>query len=193
MKLLYDFFPIILFFIAYKMYGIYVATAVAMIAGVVQVAGGWFKNRRVEKMHLVSLGLLLVFGGATLLLQDPLFIKWKPTIVNWLFAAVFLGSQFIGEKPLIERMMSSVLKAPPTIWQRLNLAWVLFFIASGVANIYVAYHFSEETWVNFKLFGLMGMTFVFIIGQGVYLARYAEPVPEEQDPEPAVQEPENRA
>ena len=193
MKLLFDFLPILLFFVAYKMAGIYVATAVAIAATIIQVGITWLRSRKLETMHMVSLGLIVVFGGATLWLQNPLFIMWKPTILYVLFGVAFLGSQFIGEKPLIERMMSSVLKAPPTIWQRLNLAWVLFFIASGVANIYVAYHFSEETWVNFKLFGLMGMTFVFIIGQGVYLARYAEPVPEEQAPEPAVQEPENRA
>ncbi|HSH85231.1 MAG TPA: septation protein A [Guyparkeria sp.] len=174
MKFLFDFFPILLFFAAYHLEGIYVATAVAMIASMVQIAAGWLLWRKLERMHWISALLIMLFGGMTLILQNPLFIMWKPTIVNWLFALVFLGSAFVGEKPLVQRMMEHVIQVPRTIWHRVNLAWVGFFLLSGVANIWVAYQFPEAVWVNFKLFGLMGMTFVFMILQGLYLGLYAE-------------------
>ncbi len=208
MKFLFDFFPILLFFIAYKLYGIYPATAVAIGASFLQVFAFWLKQRRFEKMHLITLALIVVLGGATLLLQDKTFFMWKPTAVNWLFAAVFLGSQFIGKKPIIERMMAHAIEAPKQIWQRLNIAWVAFFIAMGLANLYVAnFYFQaeqalthaagksvdleqcdslngqllelcqhaklmEEEWVNFKLFYMMGLTFLFVIAQAFYLARH---------------------
>jgi len=174
MKFLFDLFPIVLFFIAYKMYDIYVATAVAIGAAFVQTGLFWLKNRRFEKMHLITLAILVVFGGLTLILRDPVFIKWKPTVVNWLFGATFLGSRFIGDKTLVERMMSHAITAPVPVWQRLNWAWVLFFISMGILNIYVAFNFSEATWVNFKLFGMMGLTLVFVFGQAFYLSRYME-------------------
>ncbi|MEE9493934.1 MAG: septation protein A [Gammaproteobacteria bacterium] len=177
MKFLYDFFPILLFFIAYKMYDIYVATAVAIAAAFVQTVGYWLKHRRFEKMHLVTFGLLAFFGGLTLILKDPVFIKWKPTVINWLFAVVFTGSIWIGKKPMIERMMSHAIQVDQPIWNRLNWAWVVFFISMGVINLYVAFNYDEDTWVNFKLFGMMGLTFVFVIGQALYLSRY---MPEEK-------------
>ena len=174
MKFLFDLFPIILFFIAYKMYDIYVATAVAIAAAFVQTGLFWLKNRRFEKMHLITLAILIVFGGLTLILRDPVFIKWKPTVVNWLFGATFMGSRFIGDKTLVERMMSHAITAPVAVWQRINWAWVIFFISMGILNIYVAYNYSEEAWVNFKLFGMMGLTLVFVFGQAFYLSRYME-------------------
>ena len=174
MKFLYDFFPILLFFIAYKMYDIYVATAVAMAAAAVQTFAFWLKYRRFEKMHLVTLALLLVFGGLTLLLHDPVFIKWKPTVINWLFAIVFMGSHWIGDKPLVERMMSHAIQAPLPVWLRLSWMWVTFFVGIGLLNLYVAFNYSEEAWVNFKLFGMLGITFAFVIGQAFYLSRYIE-------------------
>jgi intracellular septation protein len=174
MKFLFDLFPIILFFIAYKMYDIYVATTVAIAAAFVQTGLFWLKNRRFEKMHLITLGILVVFGGLTLILRDPVFIKWKPTVVNWLFGATFMGSRFIGDKTLVERMMSHAITAPVAVWQRINWAWVIFFISMGILNIYVAYNYSEEAWVNFKLFGMMGLTLVFVFGQAFYLSRYME-------------------
>jgi len=174
MKLLYDFFPILLFFIAYKIFDIYVATGVAMAAAAVQTFAFWFKHRRFEKMHLVTLGLLLVFGGLTLILHDPVFIKWKPTVINWLFAIVFLGSHWIGDKPLVERMMSHAMQAPRPVWLRLSWMWVTFFVGIGLLNLYVAFTYSEETWVNFKLFGMLGITFAFVIGQAFYLSRYIQ-------------------
>ena len=213
MKLLLDFFPILLFFIGYKLAGIYVATAVAIGAAILQVSWVWWRHRQVEKMHLATLALLMIFGGMTLALHDPIFVMWKPSLVNWLFAIVFLGSHFVGDKTIIERMMSQAVALPAAIWPRLNLLWAVFFLLSGAANLYVVYDYSgfhaaqqgllataglaevdlarcaeqftggllaqcqdaqarEETWVNFKLFGMMGMTLAFVIAQGLYLARH---------------------
>lgn len=181
MKILFDFFPILLFFVAYKLYGIYAATATAIVATVAQVALYWLRHRRVEKMHLITLAIIVVFGGATLLLHNPVFIKWKPTVAYWLFAVTFLGSQFIGEKCVIERMMGHAFQTTRGVWAKLNLAWVVFFIAMGFANLYVAFNYAEATWVNFKLFGLMGLTFVFVLGQGVVLSRYMQEPPDHEE------------
>ena len=174
MKFLFDLFPIILFFIAYKMFDIYVATAVAIGAAAVQTGLYWLKHRKFEKMHVITLGILVVFGGLTLALHDPVFIKWKPTVVNWLFGVVFLASSFFGKATLVERMMSHAIQAPKRIWTRLNLAWVVFFLFMGLINLYVAFNFSEDTWVNFKLFGMMGLTLLFVFAQAFYLSRYME-------------------
>jgi len=179
MKLLYDFFPVLLFFLSYKIYGIYVATAVAMVAAFLQTTGYWLKYRRFETMHLVTLGMMLVLGGATLFFQNPVFIKWKPTVVNWLFASTFLGSHWIGEKTIVERMLKAQVELPGFVWIRLSLTWVVFFILSGTINLYVAYNFSEESWVNFKLFGMMGLTISFILLQTIYISRYIKE--EQQD------------
>lgn len=181
MKFLIDFFPILLFFVAYKTSGIYVATAVAMLASLAQTGWHWFRHGKAETMHLVTLGLLLVFGGMTLAFQDPVFIKWKPTLVNWLFAIAFVLSPLFGGRLLIERMMGHAIKLPQAIWQRLNLAWSLFFALLGGLNLYVAYHYDEATWVNFKLFGLMGLTFAFIIAQSFYMARHVQEQAEDPD------------
>ena len=180
MKLLFDLFPVILFFIAYKLYGIYTATAVAIAASVLQVAYVYIKNKKVEKMHLITLGLIVVLGGATLILQDEAFIKWKPTVVNWGFAIVFFGSHFIGKKPIIRRMMDQAIALPDHAWNVLSSMWILFFIFSGIVNIYVAYNYDTDTWVNFKLFGLMGLTIAFIIAQGFYISRYMQDMEEEK-------------
>ncbi len=177
MKLLYDLFPILLFFIAYKMYGIYAATVVAIAASFVQVGGFWLKHRRFENMHLITLVLLVVFGGLTLFLQDETFIKWKPTIINWLLGLVFFGSQLMGKKTLVERMMGASIELSATLWSRINLAWSVFFIFLGFANLYVMYNFDTDTWVNFKLFGLTGLTLVFMLGQGLYLVRHMKHQP----------------
>lgn len=182
MQLLFDLFPVILFFAAFKLAGIYVATGVAIAASIAQVAWVWLRRRRVEAMHLITLGLIVVLGGATLLLQDEMFIKWKPSVVNWLFAAVFLGSQFVGEKPLVRRFMESKVELPAFVWIRLNLSWVAFFTLLGFANLFVVYRFDTETWVNFKLFGMMGLTVAFVLVQALYLARY---IPEGSENTPA--------
>lgn len=172
MKLLFDFFPIALFFAAYKLYDIYTATIVAISACVVQVAYAWMRHKKVAPMYLISLVLVSVFGGLTLYLQDEMFIKWKPTAINALFALVFLGSHWIGEKTMIERMMGGNISLPAPIWKRLNLSWVLFFITVSITNVVVLYRFDTSTWVNFKLFGMLGMTLVFVLLQSIYLARY---------------------
>ncbi|WP_260291543.1 septation protein A [Sedimenticola hydrogenitrophicus] len=183
MKFLSDLFPVILFFIAYKMYDFYVATVVIIVATLAQVGYNWIRHHKVEKMHLVTLLLVLLFGGLTLYLQDPLFLKWKPTVVNWLFAIAFVGSHFIGNRPLVERMMSKSVTLPAPVWSRLNVAWSLFFITMGAVNLYVAFNFSEAAWVNFKLFGMMGMTFLFIILQAFYLAKYISETEQKTTPE----------
>jgi len=184
MKFLFDLFPIILFFVAYKMYDIYVATAVAIAAAFVQTGLFWLKTRRFEKMHVITLGILIVFGGLTLALRDPVFIKWKPTVVNWLFAAAFVGARMFSKTSLIERMMGHAITVPAAVWDRLNWAWVLFFVAVGIINLYVAFSYSEETWVNFKLFGMMGLTLVFVFAQAFYLGRYMQPAESTETSEP---------
>ena len=172
MKLLFDFFPIILFFVAYKIYGIYAATVVAIVAALLQVGFSWFKNRKVENMHLVTLVLIVVLGGATLYLQDERFIKWKPTVINWLFGLAFLGSQLIGKYTFIERMMKENITLPQVIWRRLNLSWVLFFFVLGFANLFVIYNYDTDTWVNFKLFGMLGLTIAFVVLQALVLSKF---------------------
>ena len=172
MKMLADLFPVILFFVAYQLFDIYVATQVAIAAAVLQVAYNRLRYKKIESMHWVTLGLLVVFGGLTLALRDPTFIKWKPTVVNWLFAAAFLFSQFFMQRGLLQRMMDHAVTLPDLAWGRLNTAWVAFFFAMGVINLYVAYNFSEQVWVNFKLFGFLGLTLVFMLAQGFYLARF---------------------
>lgn len=174
MKLLFDFLPILLFFIAYKISGIYVATAVAIIVSCVQVGFCWYKFRRIEHLLLITLLLIVVLGGATLFLHNTLFFQWKPTIVNWLFAITFLGSQFIGHKPVIQRMLEKNVNLPTSIWRRLNISWALFFLIMGIANLYVVYHYDQDTWVNFKLFGMLGLTVLFVLVQAIYLARHIE-------------------
>lgn len=175
MKMLADLFPVILFFIAYQAYDIYIATAVAIAAAAIQVLYIKLRGRKVETAQWVTLGLLVVFGGLTLALRDPTFIKWKPTVVNWLFAAAFLLSQLFMQRSLLRRMMDHAVTLPDAIWTRLNIAWIVFFFAMGVVNLYVAYNFSEEVWVNFKLFGFLGLTVVFMLAQGFYLARHMQP------------------
>ena len=180
MKLLFDFLPLILFFAAFKLYDIWVATGVIMVATLAQVAYSKLRHKKVEKMHLWVLGVVIVLGGLTLLFGDERFLKWKPTIVNWAFAVVFLGSQFVGERNITERIMGGQIQVPGSVWTRVNLMWVAFFVLSGVANLYVAYRYSTEIWVDFKVFGLLGATFVFVILQALYLARYVESDPQER-------------
>ena len=172
MKPLFEFFPIILFFIAFKLYDIYVATAVVIVATIFQVAYTWFKFRKVETMQWVTLALILVMGGATIYLQDEQFIKWKLSIIEWLFGLAFLGSQFFGRKPFIERIMSANLELPAVVWKRLNLMWALFFICVGFVNLYVMFNFNTDDWVTFKTFVVPGLMVVFILLQMLYLYKY---------------------
>lgn len=174
MKLLTDFFPILLFFIVYKWQGIYAATVVAIIASGLQVASFWLKNKRVDSTHIMTFCLMLLFGGATLYLQNETFIKWKPTVINWLFAFVCISTHFIGNTPLVKRMMSGGLTLSDKIWTKLNGIWALFFVVQGLLNLYVMYNFDTDTWVDFKLFGMLGLTIMFIVAQGIYLTKHIE-------------------
>ena len=174
MKLLFDFFPIVLFFLAYKFYDIYFATAIAMAASLGQVLFFRIKNQHYDTLHLVSLSLILVLGGATLFFHNPWFIKFKPTGIYWLSAMIFIGSNFIGKKPVIQRMMEANVTLPPRIWQRLSYAWGMYFVIMGCVNIYIAYYFSTDFWVNFKLFGGVGCMLMFVLMQALYLAKHAD-------------------
>jgi intracellular septation protein len=182
MKLLADFLPILLFFVAYKMYDIYVATGVVIAATFLQVAFTWLKTRKVAKMQLITLGVLVLFGGLTLYLHNDQFIMWKPTVINWLFGAGFLGSHLFGQKTVVEHLMGSQIQMPTAVWRRLNLGWVAFFLFMGGANLFVMYNFDRDTWVNFKLFGMLGLTMVFLVVQSLYLSRYIT-VPEKEGEE----------
>jgi intracellular septation protein len=174
MKFLFDLFPVILFFIAFKLAGIYVATSVAIVATFVQIGWTWFRHRKVDTMLWVSLAIITVFGGMTLLLHDETFIKWKPTVLYWSFAAALAGSSLIFKKNLIRALLAEQLQLPEFIWRRLNWSWVGFFLCMGVANLAVAFalNFSTDQWVNFKLFGGIGLMFLFVLGQGLLLSKY---------------------
>lgn len=202
MKLLFDFFPIILYFVTYKqadylidntfagqlinpedplfISATFLAIGVAIISSFAQVGYHWFKTRAFERMHIISLALIAVLGTVTILIGDPAFFQWKPTVLNWLFAVVFLGSMIIGSKPIIQRMMGEHITLPDNVWRTLNLSWVAFFFISGAANLYVAFYYNlsaaedvrMDAWVDFKLFGLMGLTIGFIILQALYLSRH---------------------
>ena len=185
MKLLFDFFPLVLFFGAYKLFDIYVATLVAMAASLAQVVFIRIRHQRFETTHLVTLFVILLFGGMTLIFQDDMFIKWKPTIVNWIFAIVVLGSQFIGKRTVLERLLGGQMQMPARIWKKVNVSWGLFFLVSGLLNLYVAFYFRThldeaartDFWVNFKVFGLLGLTLAFSIIQMMIVARYISTEP----------------
>lgn len=172
MKLLIDFFPIILFFVAFKVWGIYAATAVAIVATVLQIAYLRLRNGRVEPMQWVSLGVIVLFGGATLLAESETFIKWKPTVLYWLMGSALLLGQLLFRKNLLRSVMGAQLQLPDPVWLKLNWAWTAFFAVMGALNLWIAFHFDTNTWVNFKLFGGMGLMLVFVIGQALFLGRY---------------------
>ncbi|MDR3100530.1 MAG: septation protein A [Paraburkholderia sp.] len=172
MKFLFDLFPIILFFVAFKVWGIFTATAVAIVATLAQIAWVAFRHRKVDPMLWLSLGIVVVFGGATLMLHDETFIKWKPTVLYWAFSVVLLVSQVAFGKNLIEAMMGKQISLPARIWTQLNFVWSIFFALLGILNLFVAYHFSTDAWVDFKLFGATGILVVFIVGQSLWLSRY---------------------
>jgi intracellular septation protein len=174
MKLLFDLFPVILFFVTFKFAGVFTATAVAIAATFVQV--GWVKYRhgKVDTMLWVSLGIITVFGGATLLLHDETFIKWKPTVLYWFFATALLLAPILFKKNLMRELLQEKMTLPVPVWGRLNLAWSIFFLVLGVVNLYVAFNYSTDAWVNFKLFGATGMMLGFVILQSIWLSKYVE-------------------
>lgn len=174
MKFLFDLFPVILFFVAFKLTDIYVATGVAIAATCAQI--GWLalRGKRIDAMLWVSLAVIVLFGGATLVLQNETFIKWKPTVLYWLFAGSLSVAALVFRKNLIRSMLGKQVVLPEPVWTRLHWSWVGFFVFMGAANLYVAFNFSTDLWVNFKLFGGMGLMFAFVIAQAVFLARYME-------------------
>jgi len=178
MKFLFDFFPVVLFFAAFKLFDIYVATAAAIAATVLQVAWLKLRGRRVDVMLWASLAIIVVFGGATLLLQDETFIKWKPTVLYWLFGTVLAAGVLFFRKNLIRVLLSEQMKLPDPVWARLNWSWVGFFAFMGAANLYVAYNYSTDLWVNFKLFGGIGLMLGFVVAQSLVLSRYVEDEPQ---------------
>ena len=174
MKLLFDFLPVLLFFVAFKLYDIYVATAVAIGASFGQIGWLWFRGKKIDNMLWVSLGVITVFGGATLLFANDTFIKWKPTVLYWLFGAVLIIGQAVFRKNLVRSMMESQVTLPNEVWIRLLASWIGFFVTMGVLNLYVAYNFSTDAWVNFKLFGGIGLMLVFVLLQALLLAKHVQ-------------------
>ncbi len=183
MKFLFDFFPVILFFVAFKVADIYVATGVAIAATFAQVAWLKIRSRKIEPMLWASLAIIAVFGGATLLLQDETFIKWKPTVLYWLFGLVLAGAALAGRN-LIRVMLSKQMQLPDPVWARLNLSWIGFFAFMGALNLYVAYNFSTDNWVNFKLFGGMGLMLLFVLAQAAVLSRFVDEKDERRSENP---------
>ena len=207
MKLLFDLLPVILFFVTYKVAGsfpqqsiamagaalgwmvgdgtvpdgqapILLATAVAIIASVLQVGWLLLRGKRVDPMLWVSLAVIVVFGGATIWFHDETFIKWKPSILYWLFGSALLVGHIVWKRNLLKSLLGTQLEVPGPVWGRLLWAWIAFFGVMGIVNLAVAYSVSTDTWVNFKLFGLFGLTLVFTLGIGVYLARHMKEVPD---------------
>ena len=176
MKFLFDFFPVILFFAAYKFADIFVATGVAIAATFIQIGWVLVRRRKVTGMQWASLVIIGVFGGATLLLRDETFIKWKPTVLYWLGGAIFLGALALKQNLVKAIMSEGGLELPEPIWTKLAIAWGVFFIFKGTLNLWVAYTFDTDVWVNFKLFGGMGLMLAFVLAQAWWLAKY---IPEE--------------
>jgi intracellular septation protein len=185
MQLLFDFLPIIVFFAVYQIYGalvsvddaMFAATIAIMVVMTTQIAIQWLRTRTVNRIMLVSGVLVLVFGGITLALRDPRFMQWKVTTLNWLLAIGFLVSHFFGKQTLVEKFLGEAIALPEMVWRRLNLLWVANFALIGAINLYVAYNFSQETWVNFKFYGLLGLTLLMALIQGLYISRHVTEMP----------------
>ena len=171
MQLLADYFPLLLFFIAFKWQGIYVATAVAMVASVAQIAYLRWNRGRVAPVHWLSLAIIVTFGGATLILHDEVFIKWKPTVLYGLFGTILAVGRLGFGRDLIAYVMQGV-TLPAAVWAHVTLSWVAFFAFMGLANWYVAFNYSTDTWVNFKVWGGIGLFFAFALAQGLFLSRH---------------------
>ena len=178
MKFLFDLFPIILFFIAFKFGDIYTATIVAMVATIGQILWVYYRHRKIDAMQWVSLVMILVFGSLTIFLHDKTFIQLKPTALYWLFSgALFISAQFFQKnwiQVLMGKQVTLKAKNAHSVWHRLNMAWALFFFVMGALNLYIAFEYSEETWVNFKLFGSTGLLLAFVIAQGIWLSKHME-------------------
>ena len=156
------------------MAGIYAATLGAMLAAVAQVGVFWWRHRSFEMMQIITLVVILVLGAATLFFHNPMFIKWKPTIINWAFAFIFTFLPLLTKRTLVEILLSHKIKLPQHVWQNLNTSWIAFFLIIGSINVVVIYNYSTETWVNFKLFGMLALSILFVIGQSFYLAKHVQ-------------------
>ena len=174
MKLLIDFFPILLFFGAFKIWGIFVATTVAIVATLLQLAWMRYSTGRTEPMQWLSLGVIVVFGGATLIAQDETFIKWKPSVLYWAMGGALLVGQVFFRRNWLQSLMKSQMALPDHAWRVMLWSWCGFFAVMGVLNLWVAYEFDTDTWVNFKLFGGMGLMLVFVLAQAMYLGRFMD-------------------
>jgi intracellular septation protein len=172
MKLFLDFFPIVLFFVVFKAYGIYAATAVAIAETVFQIGWMRFKNGHVDNMQWISLGVIVVFGGATLITQDETFIKWKPSVLYWVMGLTLWIGLFFFNRNFIQSLMGKQIQLPANIWGQLLHAWAGFFVMMGLLNLWVAYNFDTDTWVSYKLFGGIGLMVVFVLLQGLFLSRH---------------------
>ena len=207
MKLLFDLFPVILFFVAYKVGNSYpavsaqlaasllgglvadgqippdqapilLATAVAIVASLLQVGFRLVRRQKVEPMLWLSVVVILVFGGATIWLHDETFIKWKPTILYWLFGMILLGGRLFWQRNFLQSVLGAQIVVAPRIWEQLLWLWIVFFVVIGIVNLVVAFNVPTDLWVNFKLFGLFGLTLVFTLGIGIWLARHMKEVPD---------------
>jgi len=170
-KFFYDLLPVILFFVAYKMYDIFVATAVAIIATLAQIAIVYLKHRKLEKMLVFNGLMITVLGGLTILLKDKYFIMWKPSLIYWAFALALLFADQFFNRNLVQLALGKQMELSKIVWKKINIFTALFFILLGFINLFVAYNFSENTWVNFKLFGLTGLLFLYMIAIAIYISK----------------------
>ncbi|HVZ43648.1 MAG TPA: septation protein A [Ramlibacter sp.] len=173
MKLLFDFLPGVVFLAALFLFDIYVATAAIMAAMMLQVAVLLALRKKVSGMLWFTLGIVLIFGGATLLLRDATFIKWKPTVIYWMFCVMLLAGPALG-KNFIRTLLAEHMTLPEPVWSSLNLAWAVFLALLGVLNLFVAYNFSEHVWGLFKVFGMTALIVLFSVGQAVYVSRFEQ-------------------
>lgn len=185
MQLFYEIFPVFLFFIAFKLYDIYVATIVGIVATLLQVIVGRIWQKKWDKKQLITLSVFLFFGSMTLYFHNPIFVKWKPTIVFWIFSLVIIGSQLFTYKPIAQRLMENILQekqvVPGYVWKILNVVWAMFFACLGGVNLYIAYYFSNDAWVNFKFYGITGALLLLSVFQAIYLMRFMTEVKKSND------------
>ena len=171
-KMINDFLPVVVFFIIYKAYDIYYATASLIIITVAQVFYEIIFNKKIPKMQIVVAILVIVFGGATLYFHNDEFIKWKVSIINWLMGIAFIINTYFMKETFIEKLMKNSLSMDIKNWKFLNNLWGIFFIFLGILNIIIAMFCSTDVWVNFKVFGILGLTFLFVIVQSIYISKY---------------------
>jgi intracellular septation protein len=185
MKRVFEFVPLLMFFLFYKMDpkiieisgeqisigGIYSATYALIISSIMLYTGLFIQNRKLEKNAIITMCAVFLFGGMTLVFRNEIFLKWKAPIVNWIFAAIIIFSQYLGKKPILQKMLESTIELPELIWQRVNISWAIFFIFLGTINLFVAFNF-HEYWVDFKVFGSLAFTLLFAVMQVAFMQRY---------------------